>query len=55
MHYVLVRLLTETGFQYSTLCYQLEEANFSLFRVSTNATVKFGDRCFFKEMGFYGH
>ena len=55
-HLVLVRLLTETGLQYSTLRYQIEEANFTLFRkISTNATVKFGNRCFFKEMGFYGH
>ena len=35
---ILVRLLTETGLQYSTFCPQIEETNFSLFRkISMNA------------------
>ena len=37
----------------ATFCYQLEETNFSLFcKISTNAFVGFGNRCFFKNMLF---
>ena len=36
--------------------YQTEETNFSFFcKVSTNGTVEFGNRCFFKDINFYGH
>ena len=53
MHWVLARLLTETGVQSSTLYYQTEEANFSLFRkISTIVTVKFGNRCFLRKWVF---
>ena len=53
---VLVRLLTETGLQYSTFCPQIEETNFSLFRkISMNATVEIENRCFLKNMKFSGH
>ena len=39
----------------ATFCYQLGETNFSLFRkISTNAFVGFGNRCFFKNMLFRG-
>ena len=55
MHYVFVRLLTETVLQYSTFCCQIADNNFSLFRkISTNTTVEFGNRCFYKSMNFYG-
>ena len=38
------------------ICYQIEEINFSLFcKIPTNATVKFGNRCFFMDMKFGGY
>ena len=53
---VLVQLLTELILQYSTFCYQIGETNFSFFhKISMNATVEFGNICFFKDMHFYGH
>ena len=56
IHQVIVRLLTETGLQYSTFYYHKEETNFSLFcKISTNANLEFGNRCFFKGMDFYAH
>ena len=40
--------------QYSTFCCQTKETNFLLFRkISTNTTVEFGNRCYFKGMNFY--
>ena len=49
MHEVLVRLLTETVFKYSTFYYKIEETNFSLFRkISANAVAKFGNRPFLR-------
>ena len=56
MHEVLVLLLTETKLRYSAFCYQIEETNFWLFgQVYTNATIGFGNRCFFKDINFYRH
>ena len=56
MHWVLVRLPTETRLQHSTFCCLTEETNFSLFcKIFTNATLEFGSRCFFKDMSFYRH
>ena len=51
----MVRLLTETVWQYSFF-YQIEDANFSLFcKISMNTTVEFDNICFFKDMDFNGH
>ena len=42
--------------QYSTVRYQIEETNFLLPRkILTNATVEFGNRCFFKAINFDGY
>ena len=53
---ILVWLLADTVLLYFTFSYQIDETNFLLFRkISTNATLEFGNRCCFKEMNFYRH
>ena len=50
LHYVLVALLTDCNILLFAIKYK---TNFSLFgKISTNATLKFRNRCFFKDMNF---